>query len=131
VLARLLAAAMTLALLGVVGLGLLATSDYVGQASRISGTQHRLLWTLAHGDHLHFAVHMLAGRLLDVCPCTRRAAEVQYWRASYHARTATERALVRNARPSSAHGWVVYAVAPAVVAAEWIGNGVAWLDASR
>ncbi len=126
-LARLLAAAMSVALLGVVGLGLLATSDYVGQASRISGTQNRLLWTFAHGDHLHFAVHMVAGRLLDFCPCTRQAARVQYWRASYHAKTATEAALVRNARPTTTHGWVVYAVAPAAVVGEWIGNGIVWL----
>jgi uncharacterized membrane protein YedE/YeeE len=127
VLARLLAAVMMLALLGVVGLGLLATSDYVGQASRISGTQNRLLWTLAHGDHLHFAVHMVAGRLLDLCPCTRHAAAVQYVRASYHAKTATELALVRNARPTSAHGWLAYTVAPAAVVVEWIGNGISWL----
>jgi hypothetical protein len=118
---------MTLALLGVIGLGLLATSDYVGQASRISGTQNRLLWTLAHGDHLHFAVHMLAGRLFDLCPCTRHKAAVQYVRASYHARKPTEVALVRNVRPTTAQGWADYALAPALVVSEWIGDGIGWL----
>jgi plastocyanin len=102
-----------------------------GETGGIPTAQGRMQWTLSHGDHLHFAVHMIAGRVLDVCPCTRRAASVQYWRASYHVATPIEAALVLNARPSSLQGWIVYAVAPVAVVAEWVGKGVAWLGGDR
>jgi plastocyanin len=74
---------------------------------------------------------MAAGRLFDVCPCTRRKADEQYWRASFHALTPTEQALVRNSRPRSVQGWLAYGIAPFAVTAEWIGKGVGWLGGDR
>jgi hypothetical protein len=131
VLGRLLLACVALGVMAMAGLGLLAAADYVGETGGIPTTAGRVEWTLHHGDHLHFAVHMVAGRVFDLCPCTRRAAAEQYWRASFHAQTPTEMALARNIRPRSFSGYVAYTMAPFAVGAEWIGKGVAWIGGDR
>jgi plastocyanin len=131
VLGRVLAVCGLAAVLVALSLGLLAAADYTGQAGGIPTSGARLRWTIDHGDHLHFAVHVAAGRVLDLCPCTRRAAAMQYYRASFHATTPAQKALLKNLQPHTPGELVAYAAAPFVVGAEWVGAGVSWLAGNR
>jgi hypothetical protein len=72
---------------GLLGLGLLALADYDVAGNRSPSSSARLAWVWERGDHLHFAVHIAQGRLFDICPCTRRAADYQYFKAHFHALT--------------------------------------------
>jgi hypothetical protein len=60
--------------------------------------------TLAHDDQVHYAGHLVAGRILSLWPATARLAEVQYSRGMYHARTPREVALLTSERPTSIRG---------------------------
>lgn len=57
--------------------------------------------TLAHDDQLHYGGHLIAGRILSLCPCTAQLAEVQYFKGMSHARTPRQAALLTTQRPSS------------------------------
>ena len=50
-------------------------------------------------ERLHFAVHLAAGRVFSVCPCSRGRADMEHWKAARHAPSVGERALVTSARP--------------------------------
>jgi hypothetical protein len=55
--------------------------------------------TVRAHERLHFAIHLAAGRVFSICPCTRGLAREQYWKASMHAPTSMEEALVTSGRP--------------------------------
>jgi hypothetical protein len=63
-----------------------------------SGTD--VLLNIAHNDQVHFGGHLLAGRVLSLCPCTAELAETQYVRALPHARTPLQVALLTTQRPT-------------------------------
>ena len=117
----------------VVGLatGLLTLADTLAPGDGSQSLSGRLAWTIHSGDHLHFAVHVAAGRVLDLCPCTRAAAAAQYYRAHFHAVTPLQRAVVATVAPRTAAEWSVYVFGPLGVGANWVGDGVAWLRGDR
>jgi hypothetical protein len=111
-------------------LGLLILADFATAERDHPDPRARIAWALRRGHHLHYAVHLIAGRLLDLCPCTRAAASTQYYRARFHAVTRRQRAVVAP-RPSGAPtDWAAYAAGPMAVARDWIGDGVSWLSRS-
>ena len=57
--------------------------------------------SIAHDDQVHYGGHLLAGRILALCPCTAQLAETQYARGMYHARTPRQLALLTTDRPHS------------------------------
>ncbi len=128
---RLLVGGRLVALVAVAPLALLSVADLVEGANLFSSPTDGVRWTLEHGDHLHFAVHVLSGRLLDVCPCTREAARDHYQRAQRHARSPRQMAAVSQVRPHSVGEWWEYATAPLRVGAEWARDGIAWLGGDR
>jgi hypothetical protein len=58
-----------------------------------------VLAVLQTNDQLHYGVHLMLGRALGLCPCTRSLAAAQYSKATWHARTPRQMALVTSARP--------------------------------
>jgi plastocyanin len=66
-----------------------------------------------------------------VCPCTRRAAAAQYYRAKFHALTPHQRALLQVTSPRSPEEWARYFLEPVQVGLEWLGDGLAWLRGNR
>jgi hypothetical protein len=116
-------------LLTVFGLGLLGVADVSSAGNGGRDLRQRAALALAEGDHLHFAIHILAGRAFDLCPCTRRAADGQYNRARFHAVTPRQRSVVGNTHPQTPTEWVDYVVGPVAVASDWIGDGISWLAA--
>jgi len=122
------AAAVVLLVTGV-PVGLLAVADFVGAGRQHGEGLARVGWTLRRGDHLHYAVHLMAGRVLELCPCTHAAASSQYERARYHALTRLQRTVVapKQPEPGSLEYWVAYATGPMAVAQAWLADGVAWL----
>jgi hypothetical protein len=83
----------------------------VGQTAPPSPTQHQ-----AH-ELAHYWAHLVAGRALQVCPCTRRRAYWQYWKAHFHAGTPQQRALVTTAVPHSGQAGL-----RDVVVVSWLGT---------
>lgn len=118
-------------LLAAVGFSLLGLADFVMAGNGSSNSRERLSWTIASGDHLHFAYHMVLGRILDLCPCTRNAAGTQYYRAHFHALTPHQRALAANTHPRTAAEWLNYVIGPAEVSRDWFGDGLGWLGGRR
>ncbi|HET6319007.1 MAG TPA: plastocyanin/azurin family copper-binding protein [Chloroflexota bacterium] len=117
--------------LGVVSLALLFYADYSIAGNGSADPGQRVAWVLERGDHLHFAGHLVAGRILDLCPCSRRAAVAQYVYARFHALTPRQKAAVTNIQPRSVGELAAYATAPFAVGLDWIGDGVAWLGGTR
>ena len=85
-----------LVFLGLFSLGLLGLADLSMAGNGSPDVGARAQWAWDRGDHLHYAVHILAGRVLDLCPCTRRAADAQYYYARFHAVTPRQRDVVSN-----------------------------------
>jgi hypothetical protein len=79
-----------LALVGVLGLG--------SQLPNVWGLAVRV----ARTDEVHYGGHLVAGRLLSLCPGGAELAENQYARGLYHARTPRQKALLTTQRPTSA-----------------------------
>lgn len=50
-------------------------------------------------QRLTYALHLAAGRLLALCPCTRAQADTQYLKATAHAATDRQLALATTERP--------------------------------
>jgi plastocyanin len=113
------------------GLALLGLADFSMAGNGSPEVRARAQWAWEHGDHLHYAVHILQGRALDLCPCTRRAADAQYYYAHFHAVTPHQAAVVSNIRPNNPAQWVAYAVGPPRVVLDWVGDGISWLAGSR
>src|SRR5205814_9285328 len=113
-----------LALLLLTSLSLLALADYNTSANGSVDASERIQWTYGHGDHLHFAVHLIQGRVFDLCPCTRRAADAQYFYAKFHAVTPRQQAVLKSSRPGSIAGLGEYIVGPFGVGLDWIGDGI-------
>lgn len=122
-------AAATLLLL--CGLGLLAFADYAQAGNGSTDARARAQWVWDRGDHLHFAVHIIEGRIFDLCPCTRRAADAQYFYAHFHAVTKRQQAVAANSHPSNFSQWVDYVTGPFLVTTDWIGDGIKWLGGDR
>jgi hypothetical protein len=57
--------------------------------------------SLAHNNKVHYGVHLLAGRVFSLCPCTTSFADEQYARGLYHATTSRQADLLTSARPTS------------------------------
>lgn len=57
--------------------------------------------TIHAHERLHFAIHLTAGRVLSICPCTRNRAATEHWKAARHAPTPRERRLATVERPRS------------------------------
>ena len=128
---RAVIALASIAGLSLVCLLLLAYADFETAGNGSPNTAARIRWVWAHGDHLHFAVHITGARLFDLCPCTRRLATEQYRRAHFHALTPLQQALVANSRPRSASQWLDYVVGPFAVGLEWLHDGVSWIAGHR
>lgn len=128
---RALVGVAALGFLSVVSLCLIMLADIqiAGNGSRDFG--ERLSWTIERGDHLHYAGHLVLGRIFDLCPCTRRAADAQYYHARFHATTLTQQAVLVTSRPGSLAGLGEYLIGPLRVGVEWIGDGIAWLRGNR
>lgn len=126
-----LIAIAVLAGLAIASLALLTYADYTIAANGSTDPGDRLQWTIDHGDHLHYAVHLMAGRVFDLCPCTRRAADAQYYYAKFHAITPRQQAVLRSSRPGGLAGLGQYVVGPFQVGFDWIGDGISWLRGSR
>jgi hypothetical protein len=56
---------------------------------------------VGHDDQVHYVVHLVAGRVFSLCPCTAGLADNQYARGMYHAHTPRQQALLTTARPTS------------------------------
>jgi plastocyanin len=115
----------------ILGFGLLTLADVVSRVNAGPSVSARVVAAVSNGDHLHYAFHVLAGRVLDICPCTRRAAAAQYYRATYHAITPRQRAVLAASPPRSADQWPTYVWGPFEVIGDWISDGLAWLGGRR
>jgi hypothetical protein len=118
-------------LLAVIGLMLLFVADYQVAGNGSPSARERAVWVIAHGDHVHYAGHVTAGRILSLCPCTRRAAANQYYRAKFHALTPHQRAVLDSTAPHTIGQWARFVVAPVRVGLDWVGDGLAWVRGDR
>jgi hypothetical protein len=82
---------------------------------------------IEYGDHLHFVSHLVLGRLLSLTPWTKAVAADQYDRASAHATTARQRALVTSDRPQSPSDALLDLVGIIASGLRWGQRGAAWL----
>lgn len=120
---RALAVACLLGCLAALSLTALAIADLNEVPARNTTLRSRVAWVLDNGDHLHFAIHIVAGRVLDICPCTRSAADAQYWRARYHAVTPLEQRVGLRVSPKTPAEFVDYVAGPFEVGLEWLEDG--------
>jgi plastocyanin len=125
------AAMAGLAVLGLISMGLLIYADYSIAGNGSNDPSERLAWTLERGDHLHYAGHLLLARVFDLCPCSRRAADAQYYYAKFHAITPRQQEVLRNSRPGGFRGLGNYILGPFAVGFDWLGDGVFWLRGNR
>src|SRR4051812_15947096 len=95
----------------VAALGLIAV---LGVAAFTTGLSRAAL-QIGHDDRVHYVGHLLAGRLLSLCPCGAPLAERQYARGMYHAHTPRQKALLTTARPATVRELLLEA--PALFAA--------------
>jgi hypothetical protein len=95
----LLAAALGLLLLAEVDSFVPAELGHTTLSRAESRLDHLVPAAVRESDGLHYAAHLGAGRILSLCPCTRNAAAVQYDKATRHARSRHQLALVTTARP--------------------------------
>ena len=73
---------------------------------------------------VHYDVHLLAGRTLSLCPCTRGLAAVQYSKAMWHARTQHQRALITTDRPRTVWALVSDTLQLGLSGIEWLGGHI-------
>jgi hypothetical protein len=83
----------------IIALGLVAVLGLAVSAPSLTRTALQV----GHDDQLHYVVHLFAGRVLSLCPCTAQMANNQYTRGMYHARTPRQQALLTTARPTNLH----------------------------
>jgi hypothetical protein len=82
---------------GLLGLIVIGVTVAGSQLPHVRGVIVRTLAT----DEVHYGGHLLAGRLLSLCPFTADLAEIQYARGLRHARTPAQAALLTTQRPTS------------------------------
>ena len=78
--------------------------------------------SLVHNDQVHYGGHLIAGRILSLCPCTTHLAETQYVKGMYHARTPHQVALLTSLRPTSMRALLVDAPQLAAAAIQQIAS---------
>src|SRR4051794_39673345 len=83
--------------------------------------------TIDRGDRLHYVGHLMLGRALDLCACADHVAADQYDRATWHARTARQLALVTYNRPRAPLEWVTDGAGAITSGARWGERGSLWL----
>ena len=83
----------------------LATVGLVWATPRFAGAAVGV----ARNDAVHYGGHLLAGRILSLCPCTMQLAETQYVKGMYHARSPRQAALLTSQRPTSLRGRIAEA----------------------
>jgi hypothetical protein len=86
------------------------------------GLYPQALTDLQADNSAHYGVHLLLGRTLALCPCTRRLADAQYSRARFHARTKYQRALVTTARPRTVAAVVSDTFQLGISSLQWLGG---------
>ncbi len=128
---RVLIAIASAVILFLLGLCALAYADYDVAGNGATSPAARARWVWVQGDHLHYAVHIMQARLFDLCPCTRRVAGAQYWRAHFHALTPRQQAVAANSHPSTASEWADYFIGPFAVSLDWAHDAVTWLSGQR
>lgn len=126
-LGRAAAVLCVLGCLAVLALSALAVADFNDAPARYTTFRARVTWVLETGNHLHFATHIVAGRVLDICPCTRAAADTEYWRARYHAVTPLEQRVGLRVMPRTPAEFVDYLAGPFEVGLAWLEDGLRWL----
>ena len=100
-LSRWLLATSLLGLLVAVPLFLLAAAELAEPEDDWAGPfMHRVELKIREHEKLHYGIHLTLGRALAVCPCTRRWSASQYYKASFHAHTPRQTALVTTERPN-------------------------------
>jgi hypothetical protein len=82
-----------------VAMGLVAVLGLAAVAPSLT----RVALQVGHDDQVHYVVHLFAGRMLSLCPCTASMADHQYARGMYHAHTPQQKALLTTARPTNLH----------------------------
>jgi plastocyanin len=126
-----LAAVGLACLLGGVTFVLLFVADYNMAGTGSSDPKTRAGWVWERGDHLHYGIHLVLGRVFDLCPCSRNAAGAQYYYAKFHAVTPRQKAVITNIKPANIGEWAGYISGPSLVWFDWIGDGIAWLGGQR
>jgi hypothetical protein len=86
------------------------------------GLHSQALTDLQANNSVHYDVHLLLGRTLALCPCTRRLADTQYSKATWHARTRHQKALVTTARPRTVAAVVSDTFQLGVSSLQWLGG---------
>jgi plastocyanin len=127
----LIALLAALTALFVITAALLFYADFSMAGNGSSDARAQAAWALDRGDHLHFAGHILLGRVFDLCPCTRRAAAAQYFYAKFHAVTPRQKSVATTTNPHNLRELATYFGGPFGVAFEWAGDGVSWLSGHR
>jgi len=92
-------------------------ADVMHEAGRIPG-----LATLQTSDAVHYGVHLVAGRTLSLCPCTRDLAAEQYEKAMWHARTPHQWALLTIDRPRTPWEAITDALQLSASSLRWLGG---------
>jgi hypothetical protein len=87
------------ALVGILAVLLLGALGVMVVAAGSDSVPAPLERAIRRHERLHFGLHLAAGRVLSVCPCTRDQSQEQYGKAAAHAPSPQERALVTSERP--------------------------------
>src|SRR6266568_3594507 len=83
------------------GRGLAALALIVGGIGAIAAAPE-LMQVVHSSDRLHYAGHLVAGRVLSLCPCASALTDNKYNKGLYHARTGLQVALLTTAAPQTA-----------------------------
>ena len=124
---RLFLTASTLGLVPTLVVSSLMVADSLEVRHRAPDLLAGVVLTIDRGDRLHFVGHLVLGRTLDLCACADHVAADQYERATWHARTARQLALVTSARPQAPTEWVADGAGAIVSGARWGQRGSLWL----
>jgi plastocyanin len=119
-----------MSVLVMIGVGLLVYADSAIAADGSTDFADQVRWAWEHGDHLHYAGHLAAARLFDLCPCTRRRAAAHYYYARFHAVTPRQKAVLANV-PGNLTSLAAYVTGPIAVGFDWVGDGFKWLGGQR
>ncbi len=102
-------------------------ADWVEARYRQPTLARQIWYAFDRGHRLHYVGHLAAGRLADLCGCAPRFAEDQYNRATWHARTGRQLALVTVERPARVEDFPSDTLGIANSSARWAHAAVGWL----